>query len=126
MNKISLNISPSDVSIVTSLVGHILMGTDIKILKAELPEHYLMFACVYDFFHRIEKRRQEIKIHGYPAGKQVKIVMKRHEAIAFFLLTEESYQSGTEDYIGYLPELSDMTINLIRSIRGDIHKQFLV
>lgn len=134
MNRLTIKINRSEVKTLVQVIGHILTSTDITILKRELPEDYLMFSCVYDFFHRLDLKHREIEIHGYPGQRAIKMTMKRHEAIAFFLLTTESQTlTGNDEddveegeYMSYMPALPNLTLTLIRTIRGEIHKQFLV
>jgi len=120
MNKLTLSLGAADVKVLASVLGHILVGTDVKQLKQELRVDYLLFACVHKFFNKLDAKNKEIMSFGITPGKLVKISMERHEALAFFFLTEES------DEVSYLPSIPDSTANLIREIRTGVHKQFLI
>lgn len=122
MNKLMINLSPQEVKILTHILELILTGTDMERLKKHLLEHYLMFSCVHDLYNRLDTKTKEIQAFGYTTGKPVKITLKRYEALAFFMLCDES----APDQDSYLPAVPDTTISMIRSIRGDIHKHFLV
>lgn len=121
MTKLTISLSVTDVKILASVLGHILTGTDVKTLKEKKHTDYLLFACVYDFFNKLDTKNKEMASFGAPVGK-VSFQLKRHEAIAFFFLCN----SDDEEADSYLPAVPDYTANLINSIVAQIHRQFLV
>lgn len=122
MNKLIISLSPQEVKILTHILELILTGTDLERLKKELLEHYLMFSCIHDLFNRLDTKTKEFQAFGYTPGKPVKVSFKRYEALAFFMLCDD----GIQEDQSYLPAIPDTTVSMIRSIRGDIHKHFLL
>jgi|GEM_PF-4477325 len=121
MEKLTLKLSHQDLKIMGAVLWKILGGTDVKTLKSELHIDYVLFSAVHPFYNKLEAKCREFSIYGYPPGKMIRVTIKQHEALSFFFLTDEGSPDGC-----YLPQLQSLELNLIRTIRGEIHKTFLI
>lgn len=126
MNKITLKLTAQDVRILSGILEYVLCGTEINYLRGN-KEDYLKLACINDLFYRLDKKRREIAQFGLPIKKEgqaptISISIKRHEAIAFFLLGEIS--DANKDSL--LPAVPDNTAIFLNGIYNEINKAFFV
>lgn len=122
MNKLTLTLTPQDVKILTAVLEYALTSTDMKTLQRDNLEAFLALSCLHEFFNKLDKKNNEIQAFGYTPGKPVKVIMRRFEALAFFLICSTTTPSDGS----FLPAVPNQTANLLREINGDIHKHYLV
>jgi hypothetical protein len=123
MNKLTLSLTPQEVKILTGILEYVLTGVDLKTLRTKNVEMFLRLACLHEFYNKMDKKNKELAAFGYTPGKDIKVIMRRFEALAFFLICNSS---GAQDQDSYLPALPTVTELLITGINGDIHKHFLI
>lgn len=127
MNKITLKLTAQDVRIFSGILEYILTGTEINYLRVN-KEDYLKLACINELYNRIDKKRREIAQFGLPVKKggqapTISISIKRHEAIAFFLLGDNSSDLEKDSL---LPAVPDTTAIFLNGIFDEINKAFFV
>ncbi|TKT89496.1 hypothetical protein [Dyadobacter frigoris] len=125
MNKLVINLTPQETKILAEILGLILTGSDVHALKIQLMHgkmDYLLFSCVHDLYNRLDSKTKEIQAFGHKPGKSVKVFLKRHEALALFML----FNDAKPENESHLPAIPDHTMNMIRTMRGEIHKHYLV
>lgn len=123
MNKLTFSLTPQEVNILVNVLGYVLTGTDINNLKRKFKVDYLIMACLHEIFNKLDAKNKDLMAFGYKPGKTVRLTLKRHEAIALFLLC-----SGTSTTAAgfHLPALPNETIDFMSTITGQIHKHYFV
>lgn len=116
MNKINLSLTAKDLRVLASVLEIVLTETPTEELKSNRQEEYLRCACLMEFYHRLDEKVKSISAFGVVPGKDIKVSIRRTEAIAFFLYFHNA-NAG---------ELAQSTVTMINGVVGIIHRAFFV
>lgn len=121
-----LKLPPQELRDFAVVVGQIITSIDVRELKTQKREDYLLFACVSDFVDRSIKKTTDFSrfetvkrlSDGSVRIPLIKVTVKRYEAIALFFILS----SGS----GYIIPGNPVTDITIREVLEQIHKTFMI
>lgn len=127
MEKMKLKLTAKEMHDFGAILAYIITSVDVRELKSDRHVDYLMFALLSDPVDRIARKTTDFARFGSPVPQNrigaakpatLSVSLKRHEAIALFLVLNETD--------GYLPSLDPLTLNMIMGIRAQIHQTFMI
>jgi hypothetical protein len=123
MKKFNLKLKRDEVHMLAGFIKGNLRGTELGRLKKEQHINYLLLSCLYELSNKLDAKQREIIAFDLSDKKPFSFTLRQHEALAFFFLTK---QEPSEEAIIAQGSALFLVVNLIRTIRGEIHKQFLI